>query len=293
MIHSKMNPPASEDLSKRCPYLGLSDDSDTILGFSSRWNYCHKAEPVAIPKIDYQRNTCLVSEHSNCPVFLAEGKKSLAKDLRMPNPRQRTKMIKRWASVGLFSLFLIVGGLILTGTWEPVWLNEIKLPEEEPTSTIVFIQTDLPPEETVFPPTPTSTKETPTQVEEPFLPLGAYPLDTPIGKTQQLIVHQVEYGESMTRLAANHQTTIEAIDAVNYFLPSPLWAEMVIVIPLKTTDLEGLISFKPVFVDKDNISLEELAKSLAVPSSELIEYNLQDSSCRDFHGWVLVPTEKK
>ena len=94
-------------------------------------------------------------------------------------------------------------------------------------------------------------------------------------------------------LATRYQTTTEVIRAVNYYLDSPLRAEEEIVIPLNITEIDGLISLKPVFVDRDNISLEELAKRLRTSSSELIEFNHQDESCQSFHGWVLVPAEKE
>jgi len=94
-------------------------------------------------------------------------------------------------------------------------------------------------------------------------------------------------------LAEHYHTTANAIDAVNYFLPSPLWAELVIVIPVDTMEINGLISLKPVFVDQDDISLEKLAQSLSVSLSDFQKLNQLSPFCQSFHGWVLIPAEKK
>ena len=96
----------------------------------------------------------------------------------------------------------------------------------------------------------------------------------------------------MAMLTEEYQTTVQVIDAVNYFLPSPLWAELVIVIPLDLTEVDDLSSFRPVLLDEDDISIEELADNLSVAPSELVESNQLDLSCRSFHGWVMIPAEK-
>ena len=293
MVMPKTPPFTPDAIENHCRCLGLHDDADTALGFSSRWNYCHKSSPVKIPTLEIQRKICLETEHRTCPIFLAEEKKSLPKDWRMPDLAKRIRIIKRWITISILFFFLIASGLLLSGIWAPDWVGKIQLPEAKPTITPRVIQTYTP-QVTALPNTPTATKESPTPTKEPFFSsLCAYPLETPIGEIQQFLIHKVEYGESMTVLTAHYQTTAAAIDAVNYFLPSPLWAEQEIVIPLNTTSIEGLSSLKPVFVDRDDISLEDLAKKLRTSPSELIEFNHQDEACRSFHGWVLVPTKKK
>ena len=59
-----------EKPSKVCPYLGLIEDSQTALSFSSGSNVCYHAKPLASPNLEYQRSVCLKGRrHTLCPVF--------------------------------------------------------------------------------------------------------------------------------------------------------------------------------------------------------------------------------
>ena len=142
--------------------------------------------------------------------------------------------------------------------------------------------------------TPSPTTETIPliQIESAIGKVCAYSLEMPIEVSSQLVVHKVKEGESMPMLARNYETTEESIEAVNYFLPSPLWAELIIVIPVGTTDVSDIPSLKPVLVDYDDISLDELAETLSVSTDDIIKFNKVNPFCTSFNGWILIPAEK-
>ncbi len=281
----------TEDLSVRCPRLGLSDDADTAFGFPSKWNYCHSAKPIAAPKLAHQRKICLSSEHTLCPVLNSEERKSLPKNLCMPKRRTRKKNLWRWLVVGMIFLFLIAGALIFSGFWSPDWMSDVFVLKAEPTLIVEIIETETP-QADIQTSTPQARQENATPTEVAFVGQCAYPLEIPFGENGQFLVHQVENGENMLMLADYYETTTEAINAVNYYLPSPLWAEQIMIIPLLVEE-DSAPSLKPVFVDEDDISLVKLAQDLSVSLSDLQELNQLSPFCRSFRGWLLVPVEKE
>lgn len=104
-----------------------------------------------------------------------------------------------------------------------------------------------------------------------------------------LTLHQVSYGESMDLLAAQYETSLPAIQAVNYFLPSPLWSDLVIVIPVGISEISGLPFFEPYFVPDPVASLDVIVQQVSVPGSDLMEYNNLDGDCPAYAGWLLLP----
>ena len=307
-------PSLSPDADKRCPHLGLRDDPATAHGFPSWWNSCHNVKPIASPNLAHQREVCLTAKHAFCPAIEAGQKRSLPKELRMRKVGPRRKLIGRWITVVVSLTFLIIGGLIFSGYWVPSWVDKTSIPAwisrvipqkittntplaviEADTPTVVLETAAVTPEKSIVSETPSPSRENiaATQTELALASRCAYPLESPFGGVnRQFLLHEVVAGENMNILTERYETTQDAIDAVNYFFPSSLWAEHVIVIPLYITNSTGLSSFKPVLLDEEDISLVELAQNLMVSSSELIEFNQIDPSCRSFQGWILVPAEK-
>jgi len=313
-----MVPSLPADPVKRCPHLGLRDDPATAHGFPSRWNYCHSVKPITPPSLAQQREVCLTTGYASCPALAAGKKKSLPKGLRWREVGAVRKLIGRWISVVIILSFLIGAGLIFSGYWVPSWVENAPvsvwisgvIPQKTTTNTptvapAVVTETDTPtvviktatvtPEKSIVSETPSLSEENiaATQTELALASRCAYPLESPFGGVnRQFLFYEVAAGESMAILTERYETTRSAIEAVNYFLPSPLWADHVIVIPLNTKNIDGLTSFKPVLLDEEDISLEELALNLLVSSAELMEFNQLDPSCRSFQGWILVPAEK-
>ncbi|MGB2963638.1 MAG: hypothetical protein WBB69_06595 [Anaerolineales bacterium] len=292
----------------------MRDDPATAHGFPSWWNSCHHVKPIASPNLAHQREVCLTTKHAFCPAIEAGQKKSLPKELRRREAGRTRKLIGRWIPVVVSLTFLIIGGLIFSGYWVPLWAEKISIPawisrvipqktitntptveRETDTPTVVIETSTATPEKRIVSETPSPSRED-LAATQTKLVLGrdcAYPLDSPFGaEHRQFLLHRVVEGENMTILTERYKTTQIAIDAVNYFFPSSLWAEHVIIIPLNRTNAADLPSFKPVLLDEEDISLEELAQNLLVSSAELIEFNQIDLSCRSFQGWILVPAEK-
>jgi len=307
-------PSLSADADKRCPHLGLPDDPATAHGFPSWWNSCHSVRPIASPNLSHQREVCLTTKHAFCPVFEAGKRKPLPKELRIRKVGPRRKLIGRWITVIVSLTFLILGGLIFSGYWVPSWVERTSIPawisrviphetitntpaealKTEP-PTVVIKTATVTPEMNIVSETPSLSEENiaATQTKIALAARCAFPLESPFGGVnRQFLLHEVIAGESMTILTERYETTQNAIEAVNYLFPSQLWAELVIIIPLNTTSTAGLPSFKPVLLDEEDISVEELAQKLLVPSAEIIEFNQLDPNCRSFQGWLLVPAEK-
>jgi hypothetical protein len=94
-------------------------------------------------------------------------------------------------------------------------------------------------------------------------------------------------------LASKYKTSLQAIQAINYFLPSPLWVNLVIVVPFDQTEISGLPTFEPYFVLDPVGSLDGIAREVSVTESDLMKYNHLDANCPAFAGWLLVPHADK
>ena len=280
-----------------CPFLGLPDDSATRLSYPSPWNYCHRARPVEGVKLEHQGACCLTDQYRTCPVFLRERPASLPLELR-----QRSAPAKPWKK----GLWLLLGLLVLAGLFAGWQLSTgaIRVPPDLqlPLAWRQPSASPLPPSPLATQPAATTPAPSPSEavtltLEPPAsptdLPVCAYALDQQIELDGRiLIAHRVLAGENMSFLASKYATTSDAIDAVNFFLPSPIWADLVIVIPVGTSQVGGLLSYQPVLVSENDISLDQLAQELSVAVLDLQTANGLDASCRSFSGWLLVPRTK-
>jgi LysM repeat protein len=55
-----------------CPFLGLKNDSKTVMQFPSRGNYCFHVRPIEPVNLLHQENYCLLQNHRNCRVYKAD-----------------------------------------------------------------------------------------------------------------------------------------------------------------------------------------------------------------------------
>lgn len=290
------------DKPQHCPYAGLQDDSDTVYGYSSPWNHCHNVKPVAVPSLDHQRQFCLTDRYTLCPIVHSEEKKSIPKNLRMEGKRSgagallRSVVITVFLAVGIVIALFFFGKIPLLNELNysfPVLSDNLMSIEETATHEIVPARS----------PEPMAPEKNPTETPTMFIeeaPLAtpiilnvcAYALEYPFGTEPQFLMHRVGYGESLTMLANDYGTSEAAISAINAFLPSPLWAELVIVIPVNISDVSGIPTLKPTFVEEKNLSMEELAEKLSVSVNDLVGINQIGEACQNFSGWLLVPADK-
>ncbi len=104
------------------------------------------------------------------------------------------------------------------------------------------------------------------------------------------MLHKVSEGEIVSFYAVQYRTTTEAIKKVNYYLPSPLPINWIVVIPLGITDVSAYPPFEPYMVSGEVLSVEALAKKLAVDVTALATYNaLAPGYVLTTGDWLLIP----
>lgn len=95
-----------------CPFLGLSDDSRSLMAYISPQNCCYRCQPVMAVKLEHQNNYCLDTTFINCQAYIDEAGKSLPAGLRYKPDRSARRSIWMRRVIGG-----IVIGIILLGGW--------------------------------------------------------------------------------------------------------------------------------------------------------------------------------
>lgn len=157
-----------------------------------------------------------------------------------------------------------------------------------PFPTLTHTPTDTPTET----PTPTITA-TPTNTATPTAtptPIPPYSLDYPIGGDRKFAIHKVTAGENLINIAEEFGSSLEAIQAVNLPIPSPIYQGLVIVVPVGISDPTDLPLFEPYMVTAKVITIEEIALQLNADSQQVIFFN----NCRPGQAfrqgdWLLIP----
>jgi len=291
-----------ENQEMMCPYIGLKDDPATSLGYPSAWNYCQRAKPVAVASLDHQRTYCLGAAHATCPLFLKPESSPMPAELQSQDVRPVRRNRELWRTV---SALVVLAALVAVVVWQGIARGFFFLPSQPGESTFTPTLTELPasPSEANLTLTPTSgatptglgltlvpTKTPlPTPTTQPVLNLA---LETPLGLNKEFIIHRMLEGESQDLLARRNGTTVALIQAVNYYLPSPLLINWTIIIPVGMIDLQGVPAFQPYMVVA-GMTVDEFAQSISVDASTLSYYNGLSADYRLSPGdWLLVPREK-
>jgi chromosome partitioning protein len=80
-----------------CSYLGRDDDPQTMLGYPSIWNKCHRSKPIVSPSLGHQNIFCLSNNHLSCPMLQEKAKGSLPSQLRAPlDKSELLQYFKNW-----------------------------------------------------------------------------------------------------------------------------------------------------------------------------------------------------
>lgn len=293
-----LSPDPNASKTDSCPHLGIREDSQTCLAYPAQWNLCYRAKPVSTVSLEHQRKLCLSPVYTGCPVFLSERSGPLPKQFR----GVRTTRGFKWA------LLLVVILLVALGLWAawpylagsafppmnaiPLTLAtegsplEIAAPLVSVTPLGLAAVTRTPFPIAFSPPAPgPGSTHTPTLEKN-----CGYALETRIELGGNVLtLHKVRRGESVEMLATNYETSLGAMQAVNYFLPSPLWAELVIVIPVGGLDGDGVPVLEPYLVPEPGVSITSLAGQFSITPEEFIRANTLDVDCPAISGWVLVP----
>jgi len=274
--------------SKLCPYIGFIDDRETALAYPAEHNCCYHAEPVTPVNLEKQREYCLSSRYSACPVYMRETIQKLPlgwTGKKLP----RIQKVKPWM---MLVLAVVVVGLVLLVSFLVGAFEKQPTPPAQytryPTVTSMVASTE--PAVVVFP-TETATQEpVPTEPPLPTTEVIPHMLETPFRDNPQLLVHQIEQGEGFIMLAERYATSVEAIKAINYALPETLLYNQIIVIPLNTTDVTNLPPFSAYQEQTGGVTIEELADRMQIDPLSLRVYNdLPEGYVVSQSEWLLIP----
>lgn|GEM_PF-1971335 len=182
-------------------------------------------------------------------------------------------------------------------TFTAIWTKEPQTPQPP-----IFLPSPTPPpQQTLAAAMPAARDSSATQTPLPVetvaptstSALRKRGLDVPIGDYYQFVIHKTQGAERLEDLAAQYNTSVEALLYLNYNLTNPTWAAVLVVIPVNFSQVNGL----PVFVayqvteEERGISANALAEKLRANPFDFRYYNgMQTENERPLVGdWVLVP----
>ena len=276
-----------------CPFLGFEDDPETALSYPANLNYCHHAKPVCPVTLLHQREVCLSENFKNCPVYKREELSPLPKGIL---EKKTSSPPKKWR------FFLLLAGIILAGFIAAIffgWLQfpgfialeipSIEKPTEIQSTTILTINSTL----------VVTTTQKPTKTAWPTETLVITPtvvlprvLETPFGVSTKLVIHKLLEGEGYILLAEEYNTTVDAIQAINYELPESLWVDKILVIPINTDNVANLPKFSALEMSQDGLSIAEFAERMQLDLDQLLFYNdLPEAYHFKVGEWVIIPHE--
>jgi len=285
-----------------CPSLGMLEDIATFADYPSESNYCHHCKPISVPRFEYQRAFCQNNKYSTCPVFLRKDQTALPDNIRMHDHKHSQQRKSPWWILSLIIGILLVGaGIILiqslSGKTESAFnisasnqavsltsLAKIALTRKV---SLTLTEPSVSDQNTVAPTsipsiTPVLVTVTPNK--------NIHRLEIPIGISYQFVIHRMKQGESLGNLATQYKTSVEAIKLVNYYLPEPVWIDWLVIIPVGITNVSGMPSFDAYMVVEGEITIEDLASTLALDASMIKLYNgFRDGYILSAGEWVLIP----
>lgn len=278
-----------------CPFLGLKNDPRTSLAYATTANHCFHCQTPAIPTLEHQDGFCLSKNYPECSVYQQAETLEFPKQLRQTVTRLK-KESSPWRLVGPL-IGLLVAGIVL---WQfyAAYIARQALAEQNAQATVDALlqptsMPTMPPQPTAA---PTSVIATETAMPTPTdAPPQKHALETAInvdGKT--FMIHMVIAGEQMVLLARDYQTSIEAIQAINYQLPQTVWSGSALVLMPGVQSIDpALPSFFAFKVTDSEIKIEALAGILHVEPALLKHYNRCEDDCLLSSGdWVIVPVAK-
>lgn len=284
-----------------CPFIGLRNDPDSYVSFASMGNTCFRQNPPFLIQIEHQETCCLTNKFQGCPVFQAQGKLPVPKELIEPDLIRKLRLMRiaNWLLVGL--LITISAGLIFYFRADlQTWLD--------PTHALVQPVTTYAAPTLFAPPQPTDAYQ-PGMLSQPaFLATPRAPEPTPRNtavpdinyptESGNLVVHEILAGESLEFLANQYKTTIEAIRDININLKSPLWVGDMIVLPEGMRETASLPLFETIYLPEKK-SVKTIAKENNVDVKLLKQFNSriiiskQDQDIILGDQWVLLPRPRK
>jgi LysM repeat protein len=278
-----------------CPHLGQEDDPCTYSSYASHRNICYRTRQRAIPLLDHQSEFCLSENYLKCPVYQLNENAVFPGEYKLKNIKPQKKISWKWlipilvivTSVIIFFAIpgfkdlaffdsnqengtLFVSSQTLATTTPIPILETIRSQGEQPTITKA--------------PSVTPVFETKTPTTDP------HTLDAPFGNLHRFVIHRIQEGESLGNLASKYNTSLQAIQDVNYFLPDPVWIDWLVIIPVDTTDVVGLPKFEAQIVVTGDETIEDYAVIQNLDPAILKFYNgYPDGYLLSSGEWLLIP----
>lgn len=268
-----------------CPHLGLIQDRATHMSFPSVSNHCMNCRKPTQPAFVHQQEYCLTVAHVDCPLYAAAGRGDLPPELGGRNPMGRKWF---WGIAALVAAGAIMAAVISSSS-QAARVVESASP----------VPTVQPIEETFAPPATSTQAPPPTPtlvaVQQPVVPLQLPGQDLTTesarfapGTSQSYLVHVVSVSETLDLIAANYNTTLQALIAVNYKIQPPVWVDAMIVVPPGASSAEGLPAFTVHVVEQESVSSLNLADELFADEAALELYNGCNGPCEFVRGNVLL-----
>ncbi len=268
-----------------CASLGLRDDAATSLGFPSNWNACHRSKPLATPNFKHQQDFCLGGRQSECPLNLSQQEMALPLDLQISGQSSELARKNLRANPLIALMIFVIGSGLVWGLFRNKTLpSDLEMttrnPGDEltnPTHSVRFTPSLAPFAPLIVFAAEGSTTPLPT-IAPTIIPTRSsskHQLEALIGADLKFMIHTVEKTETLTQIAAEYNTSVEAIESINFLLPNPGYHGTLIIIPVgfdDVTQLPGFVVFEVKPSDR-GISIEDLAKRLKVNPLDLRYYN--------------------
>lgn len=289
---------------KVCPFIGTRDDRSTYFSYPSPGNHCFRVDPNQSIALSHQENFCLEKNFETCPVNSSSWKGPLPLEIRSASHPNEFFTNSRWIIIIFSILFLLFSFIIyvlniqnltpfrtgLTNTASPTLYQSSDTPvrtavksssgenqvftniTETPVGfTPTAAPTENPPEPSqtgTNSPIPTITN-TPTLIFPTVGPL----LETPFGPENRFVIHAVQEGEFLGRIADNYDTSVDLIIAANDFIEGAnLWVGTLLVILTGEVDVNDIPKFQIIFVESST-TIDNLAQEYSILKDELIYYN--------------------
>jgi len=288
-----------------CPNISIKDDPITPAGFPTSNNICHQSRRKSTPSLEYQSSTCLTQRHESCPLFSASPGFDMPEDIRYRSRRYSNP--KFYLNVGLITLLVII--IILGVVFNRLWLPKVNafiIPDWQKTQEAhseYILPTSTSTERVIAPSTPTNTIQptltpslmpTLTDTPEPTVEESnqVLELDTPIGHEKKFIIHRAVAGETLGLYATQYNTSVSAIRVINYQLPTVLYIDQILVIPVDMTDVSKLPAFETLQISSDGLTVPEIVEQLRVHVDAFRLYNnIPINHIFTSGEWVLVPRQ--
>jgi heme/copper-type cytochrome/quinol oxidase subunit 2 len=295
-----------------CPFLGCTDDKDTIVSYPSYQNCCFHAKPVKSVNLEHQKNFCLQLTFQTCSVFSTNKIEKLPKEIISQKQQKYKLRTVIWIIIVVLIVLLSTGIVIfklieipkksqnlsylmpstreltiVTPQLLEIPVTSGSMPTVEITKSVI-IANDV----DIIKTNTSTSGEKKTSTPTPTI-IPPHVLETPFGTTNKFVIHQLSDGEGFIILAQKYKTTVEAIKGINYKLPATLIIGKMIVIPINTIIITGMPSFSIYKVEESGQTVIELAKMLQVNSQELSFYNsLPDNFVFEKGDLLIIPHDK-